>query len=162
MTLNKICDRLPLPSAEGSSKACVTTAESRSQQMLRVRDLRREVSERVILTDITFSISRGEILFVRGPSGVGKSLLLRALAYLDPLQVITVVYKTARIQGTKQVWNLTLHVGLLQGGLLHLEDKSPEEIGIPAWRSRVTYVPQSRVHPRGTPSELYYTAQVIF
>ena len=38
-------------------------------------------------TDISFSVRRGDILFVRGPSGVGKSLLLRALAYLDPIQV---------------------------------------------------------------------------
>lgn len=55
--------------------------------MLCVRELRREVNERIILTDITFTLKRGDILFVRGPSGVGKSLLLRALAYLDPIQV---------------------------------------------------------------------------
>lgn len=59
------------------------------EQMLKVRDLQRELNDRVILTSISFSISRGEILFVRGPSGVGKSLLLRALAYLDPIQVFT-------------------------------------------------------------------------
>lgn len=41
-----------------------------------------------------------------------------------------------------------------------LDGKSPEDFGVPSWRARVTYVPQSRVHPKGTPSELYYTAQV--
>jgi ABC-type iron transport system FetAB ATPase subunit len=29
----------------------------------------------------------GEIWFLRGPSGVGKTLLLRAVACLDPLEV---------------------------------------------------------------------------
>ena len=55
--------------------------------MLQVRDLQREVNERIILTNINFTLKTGDILFVRGPSGVGKSLLLRALAYLDPIQV---------------------------------------------------------------------------
>ena len=58
-----------------------------NEQMLQVRDLQREVNDRVILTNINFTLNTGDILFVRGPSGVGKSLLLRALAYLDPIQV---------------------------------------------------------------------------
>lgn len=55
--------------------------------MLRVANLQREVNERIILTNISFTVNKGDILFVRGPSGVGKSLLLRSLAYLDPAQV---------------------------------------------------------------------------
>ena len=55
--------------------------------ILEVHDLKRVVGDRTILTDINFSVRAGEILFIRGPSGVGKSLLLRALAYLDPIQV---------------------------------------------------------------------------
>lgn len=55
--------------------------------LLEVRNLKRAVGDRVIITNLSFTVKRGEILFVRGPSGVGKSLLLRALAYLDPIQV---------------------------------------------------------------------------
>ena len=58
-----------------------------SRTVLEVRDLRREVQGRVIITNLSFSILQGETLFVRGASGVGKSLLLRCLALLDPLQV---------------------------------------------------------------------------
>ncbi len=54
---------------------------------LEVHDLKRVIGDRTILTDISFSVRAGEKLFIRGPSGVGKSLLLRALAYLDPIQV---------------------------------------------------------------------------
>jgi ABC-type iron transport system FetAB ATPase subunit len=58
-----------------------------SSKVLEVRDLKRIVSDRTIITNLSFSVRAGEILFVRGASGVGKSLLLRALAYLDPIQV---------------------------------------------------------------------------
>ena len=54
---------------------------------LTVKHLKRAVHDRPILQDISFAITTGEVLFVRGPSGVGKSLLLRCLAHLDPIQV---------------------------------------------------------------------------
>ena len=60
-------------------------------RVLEVRDLRREVQGRVIITNLSFRVLQGETLFVRGASGVGKSLLLRCLALLDPLQVDAMV-----------------------------------------------------------------------
>ena len=62
-----------------------------SRTVLEVRDLRREVQGRVIITNLSFRVLQGETLFVRGASGVGKSLLLRCLALLDPLQVDAMV-----------------------------------------------------------------------
>ena len=47
-----------------------------------------------------------------------------------------------------------------QDGTLLLDGKTPEELGVPQWRTHVTYVPQSRTQQKGTPSELYYQAQV--
>lgn len=35
---------------------------------------------------ISFSLLPGDALFVRGPSGIGKTLLLRSLALLDPAE----------------------------------------------------------------------------
>ncbi|EFJ52029.1 hypothetical protein VOLCADRAFT_72992, partial [Volvox carteri f. nagariensis] len=100
--------------------------------LLEVRNLRRDVAERNILSNISFVLEPGEILFVRGPSGVGKSLLLRALACLDQPQ----------------------------GGTLLLNGCPPAQVGYPAWRTAVSYVPQSRASSlRGTPAELYFRAQ---
>ena len=47
--------------------------------ILQVRNLRTS-----ILKPASFSLSAGEALAVRGPSGAGKTLLLRAVADLDP------------------------------------------------------------------------------
>ena len=60
-----------------------------SSSVLEVRNLKRVVEDgRVIITNLTFSLhSPGDVLFIRGASGVGKSLLLRVLACLDSLQV---------------------------------------------------------------------------
>ena len=49
-----------------------------------------------------------------------------------------------------------------QDGTLLLDGKTPEELGVPQWRTQVTYVPQSRTQQKGTPSELYFQAQVRF
>ncbi len=60
-----------------------------ASKVLEVRDVKRAFGERTIIHNISFTVRSGETLFIKGASGVGKSLLLRALAYLDPLQVAT-------------------------------------------------------------------------
>lgn len=41
-----------------------------------------------VFAGISFVVEAGDRLFIRGPSGAGKTLLLRSLALLDPLQVL--------------------------------------------------------------------------
>ncbi len=100
------------------------------------------------------------MLFIRGASGVGKSLLLRALAYLDPLEVgqssIRLSFATRFASNIGPAYTVRA-----QGGTLTLDGLTPEQISVPTWRARVTYVPQTRVLNKGTPSELYFAAQVL-
>ncbi|KAG0206724.1 hypothetical protein BGX28_001869 [Mortierella sp. GBA30] len=63
------------------------------------------------------------ILTVTGPSGVGKSTLLKCIN-----QTITM--------DEGQVW---------------LEDRTPDQWGIPTWRSKVMYIPQRPPIMEGTP-----------
>src|ERR1700726_3216142 len=75
--------------------------------MLEVRDLRTS-----ILKPVSFSLSAGEALAVRGPSGAGKTLLLRAVADLDANE-----------------------------GLVTLDGRDRSTIAAPEWRRLVGYVP---------------------
>jgi phosphate-transporting ATPase len=75
--------------------------------ILQVRDLRTN-----LLGPVSLSLSAGECVAVRGPSGAGKTLLLRALADLDPNE-----------------------------GLVCLDGRDRSTIAGPEWRRLVGYVP---------------------
>ena len=75
--------------------------------LLQVRDLRTK-----ILKPASFTLATGECIAVKGPSGAGKTLLLRAIADLDPNQ-----------------------------GLVSLEGRDRSTIPGPEWRRLVGYVP---------------------
>jgi putative ABC transport system ATP-binding protein len=65
-----------------------------------------------ILRPVSFSLAAGECIAVKGPSGAGKTLLLRAIADLDP-----------------------------NDGLVSLEGRDRSTIPGPEWRRHVGYVP---------------------
>ena len=75
--------------------------------ILQVRDLRTN-----LITLASFSLPAGECIAVRGPSGAGKTLLLRAIADLDPNE-----------------------------GLVWLDGRDRSTIAGPEWRRLVGYVP---------------------
>lgn len=52
-------------------------------EILVVRNLTRSIGSNLVLSDINFSLSKGEVLAVMGPSGCGKTSLLRCLNLLD-------------------------------------------------------------------------------
>jgi putative ABC transport system ATP-binding protein len=75
--------------------------------LLQVCDLRTK-----LLKPVSFTLARGECIVVKGRSGAGKTLLLRAIADLDPNQ-----------------------------GLVSLEGRDRSTIAGPEWRRLVGYVP---------------------
>ncbi|MFT7679944.1 MAG: putative ABC transport system ATP-binding protein, partial [Planctomycetota bacterium] len=85
----------------------------------------RSLARRPLWWDLNVELGAGEVLVVRGPSGGGKSLLLRALADLDPLQ---------------------------EGQLL-LHDKPSESYTPADWRRRVLYLQQGAPALSGTVAE---------
>jgi putative ABC transport system ATP-binding protein len=74
--------------------------------MLSVTDL-----TRLSLGPVSFTVESGECLALRGASGAGKSLLLRAIADLDPNE-----------------------------GQVTLDGEARESMPAPAWRRRVAYL----------------------
>ena len=78
-----------------------------------------------LLINISLTIHGGERLALRGPSGSGKSLLMRALALLDPVDAGTVTWQGQRVLGA----------------------------AVPAYRSEVVYLPQQAVVAEETVEE---------
>ena len=54
--------------------------------MVRIRALRKQVRETVLLDGIDLDVASGEVLCLIGPSGSGKSTLLRCIHQLEPFQ----------------------------------------------------------------------------
>jgi putative ABC transport system ATP-binding protein len=88
-----------------------------ASSLLQVRGLARRVDERILWQGLSFDLVPGQCLGVWGPAGSGKTLLLRAITLLDPLQE----------------------------GLVTLLGRTPQEWSLPSYRARVMVVPQRAV-----------------
>jgi ABC-type iron transport system FetAB ATPase subunit len=88
------------------------------------------------LPALSFEVAAGECLAIDGPSGAGKTRILRALADLDAPSSLT------------------------SGGHVMLDGVSRAELSAPVWRQRVRYIPAepawwaatARGHASGTPA----------
>ena len=68
-----------------AAKEPMLSAVHAGTPILQIRDLRTD-----LLKLASLSLSAGECIAVQGPSGAGKTLLLRAIAALDPVSVAAV------------------------------------------------------------------------
>jgi ABC-type lipoprotein export system ATPase subunit len=79
-----------------------------SSPLLRIDELDIRFQGSPILSGISFDINEKELLFIKGPSGSGKSRLLRAIACLDHSWVrITIDLSVSHIR-SNHVENLYL------------------------------------------------------
>ena len=60
------------------------------ETLLQVRDLKKSFGKNEVLHGISFSLRRGDVLSVIGPSGGGKSTLLRCVVNLEPVTAGTI------------------------------------------------------------------------
>ncbi len=93
--------------------------------LLAIHNLSCAVEQRLLWQGVSFSLVAGRSLGISGPSGSGKSLLLRMLVHLDPVQSGEILFHQKRIQA----WN------------------------IPTLRQRMIYLPQHPATLEGTVEE---------
>ncbi|MEO0637796.1 MAG: ATP-binding cassette domain-containing protein [Pseudomonadota bacterium] len=71
--------------------------------LIKVRDLTVGFGEKVIIEDLDLDVFRGEVLGIVGPSGTGKSVLLRAILDLVPRRSGTVAAFGADIDNEAEI-----------------------------------------------------------
>lgn len=89
------------------------------------RIIRRTPEGETLLEGVSLAVAAGERIGIEGPTGAGKSLLLRALSLLDPIEGGAVVFRGSPVADS----------------------------GVPAYRSRVAYLHQSPALVEGTVEE---------
>ena len=79
-----------------------------SGMVLTVRALGLRRGARGVLADVTFDVPRGELVALMGPSGAGKTTILRVVAGLEPFQSGTVQVEDLAIDSGAWTAPLTL------------------------------------------------------
>jgi polar amino acid transport system ATP-binding protein len=64
---------------------------------------------RVIVSDVTLDAQPGELVILRGPSGAGKTTILRVVAGLDPFEAGTIHVGEARLEARRAPDAAMLH-----------------------------------------------------
>jgi ABC-type polar amino acid transport system ATPase subunit len=90
--------------------------------VLDVRSLEVRRGDKTIVSEISFTASRGEVVVLMGPSGGGKTTILRAIAGLDPIVAGTISiprpvgmvflfhHLFANMSAHRNVWLAPVHV----------------------------------------------------
>ena len=69
--------------------------------MLEVKKLKKRLGSNVVLNDISFNVSKGDIISIVGPSGSGKSTLLRCLNLIEKPSSGDIIFEGTSLVGKK-------------------------------------------------------------
>ena len=102
--------------------------------MIEIRDLSKRFNSLVVLDGVTFSISDASLVVVLGPSGTGKTVLLKAMLGLMPVDSGEVFFDEKSIQAAseREVYNIRKQVGFVfQGTALFDSMNVRDNIALP-------------------------------
>lgn len=81
------------------SAAELPLSSTDAADILQVRHLSKRFGAHIVLRDIDFSISRGDVICIIGASGSGKSTLLRCIDHLEPPTAGSILYRGQPVGG---------------------------------------------------------------
>jgi len=119
-----------------------------SDAVLRLTDVRLSRGLRRVLAGVSFHVQRGELVALMGPSGVGKTTVLRVVAGLEAFESGTVQVEDMAISGGANIAAARLHAFRRKVGMVfqfhHLFEHLPA----------IKNVWLAPVHTRGVPRGL--------
>jgi phospholipid/cholesterol/gamma-HCH transport system ATP-binding protein len=89
--------------------------------ILKVKNLKKSFGENTVHKDITFELFKGECVGLLGPSGTGKSVLLRSIIGLEYIDEGKIIFKDKEIQdlGEKELFKIRTQISYsFQSGAL--------------------------------------------
>jgi ABC-type Fe3+/spermidine/putrescine transport system ATPase subunit len=69
--------------------------------MLEIKNLTKYYGKNLILMDVNLTVNRGEVLLISGPSGVGKTTLLKCIAGLEKFEAGHIILNNQLVQSNK-------------------------------------------------------------
>ena len=72
------------------------------KMILKIEDLKKKYKDKEVLKGINFSVKKGEVISIIGPSGGGKSTLLRCINLLETLTSGNIYFKDEKISATEK------------------------------------------------------------
>lgn len=72
------------------------------KMILKIEDLKKKYKDKEVLKGINFSVEKGEVISIIGPSGGGKSTLLRCINLLETPTSGNIYFKDEKISATEK------------------------------------------------------------
>ncbi|WP_053218264.1 ABC transporter ATP-binding protein [Virgibacillus senegalensis] len=93
--------------------------------MLKVESLTKHFGKKVVLSDVSFTVNKGEVIGLVGENGAGKSTLLKILSTLTPIESGRILYNELNYQDNR--FDLRKKIGFVPQDIAVWEDFSVEE-----------------------------------
>lgn len=81
--------------------------------LLQINSLCKSYGDKEVLKDISFSLSKGEVVVVVGPSGCGKSTFLRCINGLEEIDKGEIIFKSNNILSSKEMHIVRQKIGMV-------------------------------------------------
>lgn len=83
--------------------------------MIEVKDLSKKFDDLVVLDNVSFTVGEARLVVILGPSGTGKTILLKSILGILPVDSGIVLFDGKSIQAAKEneIYDIRKHVGFV-------------------------------------------------